>query len=330
MKLPGYKFQVAYVCTNRPPMKILLYPPQARRLLLLLLFILSIFTTARSDNSTPDSSIYGFGVQLRLDIGQRRTTTYTLSVSAGLGQYIGDNLLAAYQFNANLYRGGLGNSMLYSSQNRIQLDLVNAFSMTAGLKTYSFRRPIYTWTPNYAQSLSNPYRHAATFSTNFVWNNHGRAQQIGSVCLTSGDAMLGYYNDGMPFNWIGLADNYDRYWTGGGYLHIVVLPTKYQAILRFDKFTGFGRDAFELANALRLRYTLYHDIEQMAYNQGRLNLSIIHPHGTAFNLSLHNRFDVQDMIHRAMRQVYHPNIYRWRLVVGAQYSNFSTRNLSIN
>lgn len=304
--------------------------PNALKKCLLPVFLALIFTGNLRASPAPDSSIYGFGVQLRVDFGQRRTSNFVISVNAGLGQHIGKNLLATYQFSANLYRGGLGNSMLYSAQNKIQLDLVNAFTLTAGTGTYAFPRPIYAWTPNYAQSLSNPYRHAATFATNFLWNNHRRAQQIGAVSLTSGDATLGYYNDGTPFNTLGMADGYDRWWTGGGYLHVIVLPTRYQAILRFDKFTGFVRDAFELANDLRLRYALYADINQMAFNQGRICLTVIHPSGSALNIGFHNRFDVQDMIHRIMRQAYHPNLYRWRLVFGAQYWNNTTRKLTID
>lgn len=269
-----------------------------------------------------DSTVYGVGVQLRIDMGLRRTTNYTLSVNLGIGRNIGKNCLLSYQFNANLYQGGLGNSMLYSAHNHIQLDLVNAFSLTVGGGHYAFGRPIYAWTPNYAQSLTNPYRHAATLSTNFVWNKNHRAQQIGAICLTSGDVMLGYYNDGMPFDLAGMGDSYDRYWTGGGFLHVIIQPTKLQGIIRFDKFTGFVRDAFELANLLRLRYALYSDLDQMAYNQGRVSLTVIHPSGVGFTTALYNQYDVQDLIHRAMRQAYHPNIYRRRIMLGAQYWHF--------
>ena len=288
-----------------------------------LILFLCCINCPRAAAAQPDSTIFGIGLQLRVDLGLRRTSNYVLSINGGLGQVLEKNWLLSYQFTANLYRGGLGNSLLYSAQNGFQLDLVNAFSLTFGQGTYAFSRPLYAWTPNYAQSLRNPYRHAVTLATNFVWNPHHRAQQIGALCLTSGDAQLGYYNDGMPFDLLGLGDAYDRWWTGGGYLHLIVQPTRYQAIIRFDKFTGFVRDAFELANALRLRYTLYSDINQMAYNQGRLGITVIHPSGMGFSASLYNRFDVQDLIHRAMRLAYHPNIYRWRGMFGAQYWNFT-------
>ncbi|MBK8921115.1 MAG: hypothetical protein IPM81_06330 [Saprospirales bacterium] len=276
-----------------------------------------------------DSTIFGLGIQLRVDIGIRRTSNYTLSLNAGVGRYVGNHALVVYQFNANLYRGGLGNSLLYSDQNNHQFDLVNAFSLTIGQGSYAFPRPVYTWTPNYAQSIINTYRHSLTLSTNFLWNNHRRSQQIGALCLSSGDVMLGYYNDGLPFNLIGLSDGFDRYWTGGGFLHVIVQPTRYQTIMRFDKFTGFVRDAFELANALRLRYALYSDLNQMAFNQGRLSLTVIHPSRAAFSASLYNRFDVQDLIHRSMRIAYHPNIYRWRFMLGGQYWNYLNTKLLI-
>lgn len=270
----------------------------------------------------PDSTIFGIGIQFRIDLGLRRTTNYVLSANFGLGRTMGKNVLLSYQFNANLARGGLGNSQLFTDQNSLRFDLVNAFSMTVGTGDYRFARPLYSWTPNYAPSLITPYRHALTLSTNFLWNSRRQSQQIGAFCLTSGDVLLGYYNDGPPFNNLGLGDGYDRWWTGGGYLHIVHQPSGFQGIARFDKFTGFGRDAFELGNALRLRYAPYADIGQMAYNYGRLSATLIHPSRVGFSFSLYNILDVQDFIHRSMRLVYHPSIYRWRWALGGQYWNF--------
>lgn len=127
------------------------------------------------------------------------------------------------------------------------------------LDKFNYRRPLYTWNTNYANTLSNPFQFSFTIATNFIWNipingneterqrqlqnetinnqrylpqDHNtfngskmyvkkrRSQRVGYIGIAL-DKFLsaGYYNDGPPFS-EWLGDGYDRYWTGGGFAHI--------------------------------------------------------------------------------------------------------------
>jgi hypothetical protein len=271
----------------------------------------------------PDSLIYGLGIQLRVGLGGKGTSEFVVSLSAGVGKSIGRHTLLSYQMTANAYRGGLGNSLLPSLQNDYQLDLVNSFALTGGWGRSDRQRPLHHWSPASAATLSAPFLNGGTLASNFVWNNHHRSQQIGFVGLTVGNAQVGYYNDGPPFHLTGQGDGYDRWWTGGGYVQ-AFLPGEYQALAFFDKFTGFQRDAYELANAMRLNYVMYRDFEKMTYNRGRIGAMLTLPSGVAVSAAYHNTFDVQDFIHRLFRYPFHPSMYSKRMIIGTQYHRFGS------
>jgi hypothetical protein len=267
----------------------------------------------------PRSFVFGLGLKLKVDLSYKRTSHYAISASAGAGRVFKDHFLFTYNLSANLYRGGLGNSMLPSKLGVHQLDLDNAFAVSYGDRGYAFTRPLYTWSPNQSNWLSNPFRNSATLAINFLWNNHGRNQQIGHIGLAFGDATLGYYNDGSPFHLNGTGDYFDRWWTGGGYLHVGNEQSEWQFLYTFDKFTGFQPDAFEIANILRMSDVMYQDVQQSTLNRGRNAIGLLHRSGMGFNLSMFNALDIQDGIHQAMHQAFHPSPYHPNFFLGFQY-----------
>jgi hypothetical protein len=65
-------------------------------------------------------------------------------------------------------------------------------------------------------NIATNTKYAAYLSTNFILNNSRRNQIVGSVSFSAADFSINYYNDGaQPFNLFALADNFDRWWTGG-------------------------------------------------------------------------------------------------------------------
>jgi hypothetical protein len=266
----------------------------------------------------PDTLIYGYGITLRVGLGQKGCSEFGVAVTAGIGKSVGEHALFTYQITSNIYRGGLGNSLLPSLQNDVQCDIVNSFGVTGGWGRQTQDRFIHHWSVNQPAAMRTPFVNSATMATNFIWNNHQRSQQVGFMGLQLGRTNLGYYNDGPPFQLNGTGDGYDRWWTGGGYVQ-VYLPDNQMVVAYFDKFTGFQPNAYEIANAVRLNNVMYRDIERMTFNRGRIGLGYQHTSGMSLHAAVHNRFDVQDFIHRLLKYPYHPNAYTPRLIVGPQY-----------
>lgn len=276
--------------------------------------------------------------------------------------------MASFKFGINLYRGGIGNSKLPSLFDDHQLDFFNSFALTPGWIYRKNgadwgacrRRPLYTWNSNYANSLNNPWQYSLTLATNFVWNlpingrevgsspwlqldstdksgqrpspKFRRSQRVGFIGLAVGKwASAGYYNDGPPFSgWLG--DGFDRYWTGGGFVHFGVQEKRAggdstgfnnnsQFIVSFDKFTGYQTDAYEAVNKLKLKKVPYKNYRTGSFNRGITRLTWLQ-NDSAMTLSaidLPLGLDVQDWIHRAMSNPYHPNIYACSITLGGQY-----------
>lgn len=296
-------------------------------------FFLLLPTLALGNPASPksDSLIWGFGLKLKVDIGNKRTAHYSVSVSGGIGKQMWDAMLFSYHLTATLYRGGLGNSLLPSNVDDHQVDVVNGFAITGGGgKPYRRIRPFYTWSANPAVSFSNPYRNSFTLASNFLWNNHHRSQQIGFAGLALGMVSVGYYNDGTPFSaQLGLGDGFDRFWTGGGYLHIGHDASDVQAIASFDKFTCDSKTGFDVANLMRLRF-VPSSAEDASFNRGRTMLTLIHRDGIGLNVGLFDNpsMDIQDFIHRLGRMAYHPKVYGKHVLTGLQYQYFGSQNFN--
>ncbi len=270
-----------------------------------------------------DSLVYGFGVRFKVALGSKRASHYEVSVSAGAGKMMYEHLLAGCNVTLNLYRGGIGASLLPGKMTRHQLDLATGFSLSFGEGRSQHSRPLYTWNPNGAPHMANPFHRSITLATNFIANNHRRNQQLGMIGLAIGNVQLGYYNDGPPFDLWGAGDAFDRWWTGGGYLHIGHDDSEWQFIYSFDKFTGYQRDAYEIANILRLNYVSYKNVPESTYNRGRNQFGFRHRSGIGVNLSFFDTWDIQDWIHRMLRYTYHPSLYHRQVFLGLQYDKRS-------
>ena len=95
-------------------------------------------------------------------------------------------------------------------------------------------------------------------ASNFILNNHKRNQIVGSVSFSAPDFTINYYNDGaQPFDFLPLADNFDRWWTGGFGIYIHNHKNYNIAELSFDQFTGYSPLLYELSNLIGINLPDY-------------------------------------------------------------------------
>ncbi|MFZ1496617.1 MAG: hypothetical protein WAS72_06135 [Saprospiraceae bacterium] len=272
--------------------------------------------------------------------------------------------LVSAHFGLNLYRGGLGNSKVPSLINDHQLDIFNTFGLALG-QGYGARsfdhdtgfrqRPLVTWKYLNAQSLNNPFNYSINAASTFIWNTKignkaeginekYRAQQIGYIGLTFDDFQMGYYNDGPPFDdWFGLGDAFDRYWTGGGFLEYnlggiyIGSPENFFTIvpkrigIYFDKFTGYEKDVYEVANVLLLRNVVYKNPKNSSFNRGIIGAKLAWENDVSLNIAYIDRYnlDVQNYIHNLFSfNSLHPSIYKPYFLFGL--SSQVTQNYNIN
>lgn len=166
--------------------------------------------------------------------------------------------------------------------------------------------------------------------TNIILNNHKRNQFLGSINGTFGNISINYYNDGPPFDVIGLSDNFDRYWTGG--FAIVVHGNKGYNIAEFsfDQFTGYIPLLYELTGKLGMNIPLYDEPDKKKpanFNTSAYSLRLNFDHRFGFNagvvgsLKFGNRYyGLQEIIHILGHYPMHPNNDGNRFFYGGSYN----------
>lgn len=167
-------------------------------------------------------------------------------------------------------------------------------------------------------------------STNFILNNHKRNQILGSVNATFGNVSINYYNDGPPFDFLGLSDNFDRYWTGG---FSVIAHNKKgynSAEISFDQFTGYIPLLYEVAGKLGINIPLYDEA-------GKKKVSNFNTSAYSVRINFDERFGVnvgvvgslkfgerywglQEIIHILGHYPMHPNNDDNRFFFGGNYT----------
>ncbi len=211
-------------------------------------------------------------------------------------------------------------------------------SITAGVlwgKVTDYTK--YTRTIHTGDFYNLAHNRAGNFllSTNFILNNHKRHQIVGSVNATFDKVSINYYNDGTPFQTMGLSDGFDRYWTGGGSIIIHNKKGYNTAELSFDQFTGYVPLLYELSGLLGINVPLYDDPENKKskynFNTAAYNLRINTDKNFGVNIgvigSLVDKkgklWGVQDIIHLKLKHPMHPNNDGNRFFIGASYNNFN-------
>jgi hypothetical protein len=268
---------------------------------------------------------YGFSIKATLlfDLHRQHPNPYfRIGADAGIASTFIDNwLYPAVNLEFDLYNAGLG-----TRNNNLQnfgpdLDIVPAFTLTAG-GSNRFRQAVNLnryvslyYFSNFARpALQNPYDHS--FSIGTLWcistDSAKQSQRIGFLNLNfAAGTQFSYYNDGAPpFDFTSLGDGHDRYHTGGGMLSYngpknTLLNT---IELSYHKFTGFSQSSFEASNLLYLAFMDYHDPAQKYFNRSQFDLALSNPfRGYGLNVQWYNSvsWDLQHDIHTGVLNTYH-------------------------
>ncbi len=317
-------------------------------LLLLLLFCQCVETHDKTNKTQ-----FGFGARMKLNLSGAQNMSLQMSLTGGAARSVFANTtMLFYQPSLILYQGGLGNKATFKDIDKFRFELVNSFGVNLGyqeplrsewkFKNIPISRPLTTWSISNAAALQNPYFYSFTLSTNVIWSNKfnsdktRQTQRVGYMGLSVPYVTLGYSNDGLPFNkrYLPLSDTYDRYWTGRGFLRIEFDYNKdkhkefdnsvWQLTAEYDKFTGFSRDIYEVANVLGLRFVPYAD--ESAYNKSLLSFSVLNKKqniGVSATFNNYERLDIQHFIHRKGRYPFHGSVYapQWGIGLIYDYQN---------
>lgn len=170
-------------------------------------------------------------------------------------------------------------------------------------------------------------------SSNFILNSHRRNQVTGSINANIGNVSILYYNDGPPFDMLGLGDGFDRYWTGGGSVMLHGKKNYNIAELNFDQFTGYIPLLYELTGLLGMNIPLYDGaLDKKAYNFNTSAYSVKVNFDQRFGFtagvmgSLKTKsgryWGVQEIIHVLGHYPLHPNGDENRFFFGGSYNQF--------
>ncbi|HYF32163.1 MAG TPA: hypothetical protein VD993_13665 [Chitinophagaceae bacterium] len=246
------------------------------------------------------------------------------------------HLIVHYGPSVSIYTKTIG-ANLNPLVGDIQVDLTNTFSIGYGWgDQLSYNKHFRTIHTGDYHNMTLNIQNAGILSTNFILNNHKRNQIVGSVTASFGKFTFNYYNDGaFPFDLIPIADNFDRYWTGGGAMFFHTSQEFNRAELSFDQFTGYTPLLYEVSNLLGINLPLYKDEEEgkkhmpHTFNTSAYQLKVHTDKHYAIDVGTIGKlvtprgyhYGIQDLIHMALRMSLHPNNDINRYFFGGTYKN---------
>lgn len=175
---------------------------------------------------------------------------------------------------------------------------------------------------NSSQYLSigfdSDYRNTVSIASNLIYQLGGKKLQFaGNAYIGLSSFEFTYMNDGPPFP-KPISDGKDRWWTGSGFLGFTTRQTwqenqPYKKNLSFrlsyDRYTGYTKNAFELADALKMDYSLYGSNGEHLYNRGSMRLGVFTDYGSfEVNANDTDGLDVQYWLHKTRGQALHRTI----------------------
>lgn len=245
-------------------------------------------------------------------------------------------LMTNYGATVSVYTGSLGNDRNLL-QSDLQIDFTNALTLGYGFNQVSYPKYLMTLQNSPAYNLTHDFKYALFVGTNFVLNNHHRNQAIGSITATIDNFSLNYYNDGaLP---LGIADNFDRWWTGG--LAAIVHDRRgfNRVEATFDQFTGYSPLLYEISTILGINVSeyshnnnvdadpIYRVITPSSYNCSAYNVRVFLAENFAVQAGVigslkfgEKLYGLQDIIHSRGRFSLHPNKDLNRFSMGLTYN----------
>jgi hypothetical protein len=272
-------------------------------------------------------------VSLHVNLNAKKSSNFFVSTAVGASYQQSFKpgglswLQPSAQLTANFYQGTVGTNIWPEDPSARQFELVFNTALTTRLTKDSYfgEKPVRTFCNFNAVAISHTYKNSLTLATNFVLNPRypNRNQQVGFGGVSTGDFALGYYNDGTPWNFIGLGDGADRWWTGGGYFEVWTMDAPVRLGLYYDNFTGgesAGRTtkAFEFANVLGLAHVDFKDKSLQYFNRGQIMVRAALRNGLGVSaiLSGDKYMFFQNFIHKSMDQSLYPSYASERFHLG--------------
>ncbi|MGC4103419.1 polymorphic toxin type 23 domain-containing protein [Ferruginibacter sp.] len=293
---------------------------------------------------------YGFSVKAQVEfstVTKTQPVHFRVAVAGGVGSsFIDNNIYPTFNTELQIYNNGLGSSKPGKKKPGVNLDLVTALTLTAGVKDFLqqsraqlFRDrnvPLYYFADFGLPALQNPFAYSFSIGTNLIFNNDKDKafQRTGFLNFHFNRFQISYSNDGgVPLSGIYLGDRKDRFYTGDVLFSYHGKP--YTAVnlveLSYHKFTGYTLNSFEASNQFDFAYVNYKKTAQRFYNKSLFVLNVANPvKGYGVNVKLYNKtkWDVQHLIHWSIYNSYHIVPYKEHLSFsGVYYLVHSTAGL---
>src|SRR5258706_2055675 len=314
-------------------------------------FLIAAFVViGKSAFSQPNWNYKGyvnFGCNLNFTYGKSQDfpglRLYAAFIANGIYK---KNFTVNYGPSISVYTKTLG-ANLNPTIGDIQIDFTNSLGVgVAWGRELGYTKFFKTLNTGSFYNVATTKNYAAYLTTNFIINNHRRNQIVGSVSFSAHDFTVNYYNDGAPpFNLLPLADNFDRWWTGGFGVYIHNDKNYNTAELSFDQFTGYSPLLYELSNLIGINLPDYNVEDSTiknkrgqvspAFNTSNYNLKIFLGRGYAIDAgvlgSLRTKygrvFGLQEIIHTMLKYPLHPNNDINRFYIDSTYNNMNNVKL---
>jgi len=280
-----------------------------------------------------DSNKLAVGIKfgISIDLGWKKNGSIRgfVSVSALQNLTTGSyKVLLGGQSELDIFRGGLGSSLLNENKSVINIEWRNSVMLLTGIDKNNpvYGKPGFVTVENETGALIDPLDYSFSLGTTFVNGiNHKRNQQIGTVSISILQWLVQYYNDGPPFNILPFGDGYDRYWTGGGLIGFYFNNNNgfiTDFVIRYDNYTGYQRNLYEVAGILKMDNLAYKNEEQQMFNQARFiyKVGVRNSFQLTYSVFEPKRTDIQYFIHHYLsHSPFHPRPLKRRHTFGANY-----------
>ncbi|MES2747358.1 MAG: hypothetical protein V4648_03205 [Bacteroidota bacterium] len=317
----------------------------------IILFLILKCPTFSQENNLINGIQYGATAKVKIEISPNSKNepliNFRISASLGLAStWITDEIYPSVNGEIQFYNGGLG-SRTDTIKRQVTLDGVLAFTLTGGHLYSKYassdatltRNVLLRYFSNFAiPSLQNPYNYSFSLGTNLLFSAdpNKQFQRVGFLNINHSRLQLSYYNDGMPFQYVLMGDDFDRYHTGGGIVSYdgdigtIGQFKSYHFELSYHKFSGFSQNSFELANSINLSNVDYNEPSQIKYNKSLWKFSVQslnENNCVGIALSSYNSipFDGQHLIHWLIDNAFHIVPYKNYFALEPSYAIVSNR-----
>jgi len=289
------------------------------RIVFLIFFLFPLYYISQDVEFIYKELQYGFSIKGALEIGinkeNKPKVVYRLSAGTGIGTTVFDNSwYPSINADIQLYNGGFGSKNEMDNKTKPSLDITlamniskgwkNQFSVNNTIKLLERNVPLYYFSDFNPPALQNPFKNSISLGTNFIFSfdKNRKIQQIGFVNVNTFDGVqLSFYNDGWPFHFVELGDNFDRFYTGGILLSVNT-QNKYLNLIEagYHRFSGSFYDDIELIKDLDLENVEKIKKEQEKYNKSLIRFNFVNSENNVslgMNFYNYKEYDIQHFIH---------------------------------